>query len=230
MKNMNIKLANAIVGFSVVVGVVLISSGIVFGADPVLDGVHPTFTGLTINGNADTTGDLTVGGEVTLNYINSPNLGMGATEVTVNSPFLFLNQIRMQDSFSTEESIHADQFISASRDITAGGKITSTGHIGKFYRVRSAAISVPAMTTHNSVQACPVGIAVSCSAWPAFAGSWRSYYAGLISAPTTDANGVYGCTLSMYNSHAVQALTVYNYNVCFDSTGTAIPGSYALNL
>lgn len=346
---MNIRLANAIVGLSVVIGVVLISSGVVFGNNPQIDppggGITPTFSGLnvmgnttvsghvnvtdyiynsnnalkltdnveiksnaeaspltntaalkigsdnvnwmgidineimtkggnlllnndtgtlveigkagtpsglnvfgptvdtgnltvtgntgvtgdlTVNGNTGVTGDLTVDGEIIIGYINSPDFGMGASEVFVNSPFFFANRIRMQDDFSTDESIHADQFISGGRSITAAENITAGGKIGKFYRYRSRLLTAAPSTNLGIYNfACPVGIATSCSVYPASVGALLGNYAGLGVAPVSDANGVYGCQPKMYNSHGVQSLSLYVYAVCFDASATALPGVYS---
>lgn len=247
MKNMNIRLANAIVGLSVVIGVGLISSGIVFGvnAEPPGDGVTPTFTGLivngpttatgavTINGNPNINGNLDVTGQTTTNILAANRLiGNGVGEITISS------LINSTTDITTEESIIADQFIRGGRSIiaaegiVAGGNITSTaGKIGKYYRLRSAPINVAATSALPPVAvSCPVGIAVSCSVYPAANDASLGKYLGLGVAPLINGNGIHGCQPKVYNSSAA-AISLYVYAVCFDAAGTALgAGNYSLNL
>lgn len=116
-------------------------------------------------------------------------------------------------------------------DLLVHGNITtSVGKIGKFYRYRSPGLNINAQTWLGAyTSACPSGQTISCSVVPASNNvAWLANYLALGVSPTVDANGINGCQAKVYNSNAANTLQLHVWNVCFDPTGTALPGTYSM--
>lgn len=219
MKNNNIRVSSAIIGLSVVIGVVLISSGIVFGNNPIVNppgaGINPTFTGLTVTGNSAVTGNLAVSGSIAN---PSGDLTLSDDYLTIISNTLIQSLLHVDDGITTDGTIQA-----------FGNITTSNGKIGKYYRYRSPGlIAAPSTNLGIYTSSCPAGITVACSVTPVSNGALLSNYAGLGVSPVTDATGIIGCQPKMYNSHNAQNLQVYVWNVCFDATGSVLGALYSV--